>query len=70
MASKADKIMALKLSAPLIVFTVFLALRLAGLVGWSWWWVTSPLWIAAVIAVLTFAVGFLVLSIYVRRHRR
>lgn len=27
------------------VFIVFLTLRLLGLIGWSWWWVTSPLWV-------------------------
>ena len=23
---------------------VFLVLKLAGLVSWSWWWVTAPMW--------------------------
>ena len=27
---------------PLLI--VFLVLKLAGLVDWSWWWITSPLW--------------------------
>ena len=35
------------LSLPVIVFVVFLTLRLAGVISWSWWWVTSPLWIVA-----------------------
>jgi hypothetical protein len=39
------------------VFLVFLILKLAGIgvvATWSWWWVTSPLWIpfALVIAIL------------------
>lgn len=32
---------------------LFVGLKLAGLIDWSWWWVFSPLWgafIAAVIA--------------------
>lgn len=28
-----------------ITFVVFLVLKLTGVIGWSWWWVTSPLWI-------------------------
>jgi hypothetical protein len=23
---------------------VFIAMKLAGAIDWSWWWVTSPLW--------------------------
>jgi len=29
----------------LLVFAVFLILKLTDTVGWSWWWITSPLWI-------------------------
>lgn len=28
-----------------IVFIVFLILKLTDNIDWSWWWVTSPLWI-------------------------
>jgi hypothetical protein len=28
-----------------ILFVVFLVLKLTGEIDWSWWWVTSPLWI-------------------------
>ena len=27
-----------------ILFTIFLILQLTGLITWSWWWVTVPLW--------------------------
>ena len=36
------------LSFPILLFLLFLGLKLAevGVVAnWSWWWVTSPLWI-------------------------
>jgi len=39
-----------------ILFLIFLTLKLANLgmvASWSWWWVTSPLWIP-VAAVLVF----------------
>jgi len=28
-----------------ILFLVFITLKLTGNIDWSWWWVTSPLWI-------------------------
>lgn len=37
---------------------LFVALKLTGFIDWSWWWVTSPLWIG-------FAILFLVLLIAV-----
>ena len=40
------------LSLPLVVFIVFLTLKLTGLINWSWWWVTSPLWIPLALVLL------------------
>lgn len=47
-----------------ILFVVFLILKLTGSIDWSWWWVTSPLWIpiAIVFGVLIFWVVILGLS--------
>lgn len=28
-----------------LLFLLFLGLKLTGFIDWSWWWVTSPLWI-------------------------
>jgi hypothetical protein len=28
-----------------LLFCIFLVLKLLGKITWSWWWVTSPLWI-------------------------
>lgn len=28
-----------------ILFLIFLVLKLTNNISWSWWWVTSPLWI-------------------------
>ena len=52
------------LSFPILLFLLFLGLKLAevGVVAnWSWWWVTSPLWIPLV-AVLGIAVIALILA--------
>ena len=29
----------------MILFLIFLVLKLTGNIDWSWWWVTSPLWL-------------------------
>lgn len=34
-----------------LLFVVFLVLKLTGVIDWSWWWVTSPLWLPAVLIV-------------------
>lgn len=31
---------------------VFIVLKLIGKITWSWWWVLSPLWISAGLALL------------------
>jgi ABC-type antimicrobial peptide transport system permease subunit len=27
-----------------VLFIVFLVLKLTGVIAWSWWWITAPLW--------------------------
>jgi hypothetical protein len=42
-----------------VLFLIFLVLKLAGIgqvATWSWWWVTSPLWIPIVFIVAILAV--------------
>jgi len=36
---------------PGLLFVVFLVLKLTGNIDWSWWWVTSPIWIPVLAAV-------------------
>jgi hypothetical protein len=43
-----------------VLFIVFLILKLTGNIDWSWWWVTSPLWIPAALLII---VGILMLCI-------
>jgi len=45
-----------------VIFAIFLALKLAevgAVAHWSWWWVTSPLWIplALVVAIVAVVAG-------------
>lgn len=44
------------LSIPSVVFIVFLTLKLAKVITWSWWWVTSPLWLMAIVILLSIIV--------------
>ncbi len=55
------------LSLPVVVFVVFLTLRLTGVISWSWWWVTSPLWIVAAIIV---AITILYVAVFTYRYRK
>lgn len=42
----------LNLTAPFILFVVFLVLKLTGTIAWSWWWISSPMWIPITLAFL------------------
>jgi len=59
------------LMSPLI--GVFIALKLADVTDWSWWWVLSPLWIAAALVVVAagaLALLFMSLALYARIRLR
>lgn len=54
------------LSLTAVLFIVFLVLKLTGNIDWSWWWVTSPLWIPlALVAAIFVIVLFVVLSLMI-----
>lgn len=49
------------------IFLIFLFLKLAGIgmvANWSWWWVTSPLWIpfVLIIGIIIIFILFIILS--------
>ena len=51
-----------------LIFLIFLTLKLAGIgevATWSWWWVTSPLWIpfVIVIGILLFILVFSLIAL-------
>ncbi len=37
------------------LFIIYLGLKLADAVDWSWWWVTCPMWIIPLIYLVLFA---------------
>lgn len=47
------------LSLSAVLFIVFLVLKLTGNIEWSWWWVTSPLWIPFALVLSIFGAVFI-----------
>ena len=48
MEQSSDKSSGISIST--VLFVVFLVLKLVGVISWSWWWVTAPIWIPCIIA--------------------
>jgi hypothetical protein len=46
-----------------ILFVVLLVLKLTGNINWSWWWVTSPLWLPIAAALVIIAIALIVYNI-------
>jgi len=46
-----------------VLFVVFLVLKLTGNIDWSWWWVTSPLWIPVALVVSIFLVAVFIIML-------
>ena len=44
----------------------FIVLKLTDVIAWSWWWVLSPLWIGAALAVVILLVLVLVAVVKTR----
>lgn len=40
----------------MILFIVFLILKLTNTIDWSWWWVSAPLWIPFCIILLALVI--------------
>lgn len=45
---------------PGLLTVLFVALKLTGVIAWSWWWVLSPIWISAALVAVILAAVFLV----------
>ena len=46
-----------------ILFIVFLVLKLTGVIEWSWWWVTAPLWCGVALWIVILVLVLLILLI-------
>lgn len=48
-----------------LLTVLFVALKLLGIISWSWWWVLSPLWIGLgtyLVVLLLFAIILIIAS--------
>jgi len=61
MSTKSNSGTGLSLSA--VLFIVFLVLKLTGNIDWSWWWVTSPLWIPLALGLAIVGLVFLIIIV-------
>ncbi len=50
-----------------ILFLIFLVLKLTGYIAWSWWWVSAPLWMPIVIIGSLVAVALSICVVVARR---
>lgn len=41
----------------MVLFIVFLILKLTHVINWSWWWIFSPIWIPAALIFLILIIG-------------
>lgn len=39
---------------------LFVALKLTGVISWSWWWVLSPLWIPLAVILLLLVIAVII----------
>lgn len=53
----------------MVLFIVFLVLKLTDVINWSWWWVTSPLWIPFVAAIAIIGIAG-VIAIIIEKFSR
>lgn len=45
-----------------VLFIIFLALKLTGVITWSWMWVFAPLWIPIAVVVAVMIATIIILS--------
>jgi len=43
---------------------LFIALKLIGIISWSWWWVVSPIWISLIIGIIVIIILVLLVAIF------
>jgi hypothetical protein len=48
----------------MILFLIFLVLKLTGNITWSWWWVFSPFWIPVVLLLSMFFIFLIISALY------
>ena len=42
--------------SPIVLFLIFMILKLSDVIDWTWWWVVSPFWLPIAIAIFLISV--------------
>ena len=50
------------ISFSVILFIVFLVLKLTNIIDWSWWWITALLWLPAGVCILILVIAYFILG--------
>lgn len=50
-----------------LLTVAFIVLKLTGVIGWSWWWVLSPLWIVMCLVLLVIGLALGIYAVTARR---
>jgi uncharacterized membrane protein YdbT with pleckstrin-like domain len=48
---------------PTLLLVLFIGLKLAHVIAWSWLWVLSPIWVTGALVVLVFIVAVVIVAI-------
>ena len=51
----------------MVLFLIFMVLKLTNNIDWSWWWVTAPLWMPLMLAIVIFAIIGIVMVIKMKK---
>ena len=51
-----------------LLFITFLVLKLVGVIDWSWWWVTAPLWGSMVLVIIVILVSLVIAAVDGKRE--
>ena len=54
---------------PGVLLVLFIALKLTGMIAWSWLWVLSPLWIAALVVIALFAFAGILTAVAIKKKK-
>lgn len=46
-----------------LLTVAFVVLKLTDVIDWSWWWVLSPIWISAALALIVLAVVAVIVAV-------
>lgn len=57
-------------SFSIMLTVLFIALKLIGVISWSWWWVLSPIWISLIVAVLVLIPAYLIFKYHNKYHEK